>query len=149
MSTPRLAVSTVRFVDHYCGLYQDLFPDVRSFEHVKLLHLGLIAELPRKSLPALSKAAGLDNGQALHHFLANSPWSVEEFRHRRLSLLKRALRGRSFILWIDETGDKKKGKTTDYVTRQYIGNLGKIENGLVSVNAYGVLDGITFPLLFA
>jgi SRSO17 transposase len=35
---------------------------------------------------------------------------------------------------IDETGDKKKGKKTDYVNRQYIGNLGKIENGIVSVN---------------
>ena len=49
---------------------------------------------------------------------------------------------RAFILCIDETGDKKKGKTTDYVARQYIWNLGKIENGLVSVNAYGVLNEI-------
>lgn len=46
------------------------------------------------------------------------------------------------------TGDKKKGKSTDYVTRQYIGNVGKIENGIVSVNAYGVVEGITYPLIF-
>jgi SRSO17 transposase len=37
---------------------------------------------------------------------------------------------------------------TDYVSRQYIGNLGTIETGLVSVNAYGVLEDVTFPLLF-
>ena len=37
---------------------------------------------------------------------------------------------------IDER-DKKKGKKTDYVKRQDIRNLGKIENGIVSVNAYG------------
>ena len=49
---------------------------------------------------------------------------------------------------IDETGDRKKGKTTDYVARQYIGNLGKIENGIVSVNAYGVFEQMTFPLMF-
>jgi SRSO17 transposase len=36
---------------------------------------------------------------------------------------------------IDETGDKKKGDKTDYVKKQYIGNLGKIETGIVSVNA--------------
>ncbi|AVP89851.1 IS701 family transposase [Synechocystis sp. PCC 6803] len=47
---------------------------------------------------------------------------------------------------IDETGDPKKGKTTDYVKRQYIENLGKIESGIVSVNAYGYCDGVTFPL---
>jgi len=31
-------------------------------------------------------------------------------------------KGRPIILIIDETGDKKKGNTTDYVKRQYIGN---------------------------
>ena len=36
----------------------------------------------------------------------------------------------------------------DYVASQYIGNIGKLANGMVSVNAYGVLDQTTFPLLF-
>jgi DDE superfamily endonuclease len=37
------------------------------------------------------------------------------------------LAGREITLIIDETGDRKKGEATDYVKRQYIGNLGKIE----------------------
>ena len=49
---------------------------------------------------------------------------------------------------IDETGDRKKGKKTDYVARQYLGSLGKIDNGIVSVNAYGIYENITFPLIF-
>jgi SRSO17 transposase len=44
-------------------------------------------------------------------------------------------------------GDRKKGKKTDYVQRQYIGNLGKVENGIVAVTAYGIFKGMTFPLL--
>lgn len=36
------------------------------------------------------------------------------------------------------------GNHTDYVARQYLGRLGKVDNGIVSVNIYGVLDGITF-----
>ena len=56
--------------------------------------------------------------------------------------------GREITLIIDETGERKKGETTDYVKRQYIGNLGKIENGIVAVTAYGVIDGITLPLTF-
>jgi len=39
----------------------------------------------------------------------------------------------------------KKGHT-DYVKRQYIGNLGK--NGIVAVTAYGLINNITVPLLF-
>jgi len=34
------------------------------------------------------------------------------------------------------------------VARPYIGNLGKIENGIVSVNAYGIAEQLSFPLLF-
>jgi len=40
----------------------------------------------------------------------------------------------------------KKGNKTDYVKRQYIGNLGKLRMELVT--AYGVFSGMTFPLLF-
>lgn len=32
--------------------------------------------------------------------------------------------------------------------RQYIGNLGKIKNGIVAVTAYGLFEGMTFPLSF-
>ena len=57
---------------------------------------------------------------------------------------------------IDETGDRKKGKKTDYAARQYLGSvlkdtashIGKIDHGIVSVNAYGVYENITFPLIF-
>lgn len=66
----------------------------------------------------------------------------------RLWLTKLFIGDQKIILCIDETGDKKKGKSTDYTARQYIGNLGKTENGIVSVNAYGVVEGITYPLMF-
>jgi SRSO17 transposase len=108
----------------------------------------MITDMPRKTLPAIARAVGVDDAQALHHFLTHSPWEVATLRQRRLALIKSVIKERAFILCIDETGDKKKGKTTDYVSRQYIGNLGKIENGLVSVNAYGVLKAVTFPLVF-
>lgn len=148
MVTPRQAVSTVTFIDNYCSVYRDLFADVRGFEAFKFLHLGMISELPRKSLPAIARAVGLPNDQVLHHFLSESPWSVSELRKRRLELILQQLNGQAITLVIDETGDRKKGKTTDYVERQYIGNLGKIENGIVSVNAYGLVEQLTFPLSF-
>jgi len=106
---------TLSFVDEYCQLYQSLFAEVRSFEAFKLLHLGLISELKRKSLPAIAKAVGVKEPQSLHHFLTESPWSVQQFRQERLKLILELLKGAAIILLIDETGDRKKGKTTDYV----------------------------------
>ena len=148
MLASRDARPTIRFVDEYCQLFEELFPEVRSYEAFKLLHLGMISEVKRKSLPAIAKAVGLDNHQNLHHFLSESPWSIQQLRQKRLELILKVLNGRTLILLIDETGDCKKGKSTDYVKRQYIGNVGKKENGIVAVTAYGLMDGMILPLSF-
>ena len=148
MVEPRPDAPTIKFVDEYCQWYKNLFSDVRSFEAFKYLHVGCISDLKRKTLPAIAKIVGLSNQQGLNHFLTDSPWSVSKLRALRLELILQVLKGRPIIVIIDETGDKKKGNKTDYVKRQYIGNLGKTENGIVVVTAYGVFCGITFPLLF-
>jgi SRSO17 transposase len=88
MSTARTPIETISFIDDYCAFYRHIFPDVRSFEQFKLLHLGFLSELPRKSIPAISKAVGLDETQSLHHFIANSPWDGAALRHARLTLTK-------------------------------------------------------------
>jgi SRSO17 transposase len=147
MTHAREPVPTVAFIDDYCAHYRAVFPNVRQFEQFTRLELGLVAETKRKSLPRLAQTAKAD-AQAFHHLLAEADWSVEELRSRRLELTRQALRERPFILCIDETGDRKKGKTTDYAASQYIGNVGSLSNGVVSVNAYGVLDTVTFPLAF-
>ena len=72
MSKARQAIPTVTFVDEYCQLYQDLFPDVRSFEHFKFLHIGMLSEIKRKTLPAIARVGGDLDPQALHHFVAKA-----------------------------------------------------------------------------
>ena len=149
---------TVAFIDRYCEDYKDLFPEVRSYECFKYLHLGIISPIKRKSLPEIAKVVGVYSAQSLHHFISRarfarsaeriSPWSTAELKTRRLSILLKALKRNSITVIIDETGDRKKGNKTDYVARQYLGSLGKIDRGIVSVNAYGIYQNITFPLLF-
>lgn len=145
---PRSPRPTIGFVDEYCQLFAGLFPQVHSYEAFKLLHLGMISEIKRKSLPEIARAVGLQNPQTLHHFLTESPWSVSQLRQRRLDLILKRLNGCSLILLLDETGDCKKGQSTDYVKRQYIGNVGKKENGIVAVTAYGLFQGMILPLSF-
>lgn len=94
---------------------REIFPEVRSKKCFKWLHLGIISEIKRKTLPAIAKTVEITNAQPLHHFLSRSPWSVEKLRKKRMEMLLKALRTAKFILVIDETGDRKKGKTTDYV----------------------------------
>ncbi|HEV8189869.1 MAG TPA: transposase [Ktedonobacterales bacterium] len=120
---------------------------MRYCEQFTALHLGLLAEPKRKSLPRRARAANAD-AQALQHFLATAEWSVEDLRARRVELLRSVLGGRPLVLGIDETGARKKGMTTAYVAHQYIGNVGGLANGVVSVNAGGIREGTPFPLAF-
>jgi SRSO17 transposase len=127
---PREAQPTVAFIDDYCAEYKDLFKEVRNYECFKYLHLGILSPIKRKSLPEIAKAVSINSAQSLHHFLAVSEWSVEELRQRRIEKLKQALKGKKITVIIDETGDRKKGKKTDYVARQYLGSVGKVDNGI-------------------
>jgi SRSO17 transposase len=142
----RDAHNTTPIIDEYCAEYKEIFKEVRSYECFKYLHLGIISSIKRKSLPEIAKTVGMISAQSLHHFVANSPWSVEELKAKRLSRMLKVLNGRAITVVIDETGDRKKGKRTDYVARQYLGSIGKIDNGIVSVNAYGIYNNLTFPL---
>jgi len=110
--------------------------------------VGILSDIKRKTLPGIAQINGLKNAQGLYHFLTQAPWEVEELRERRIERLIKGLKGREIWVIIDETGDPKKGNKTDYVSRQYLGRLGKIESGIVSVVADGVLEGIGFPILF-
>lgn len=103
MSAPRAAKPTVQFVDDYCESYHDLFVEVRSYEAFKHLHVGLISEANRKSLPAIARIVGLSNSQSLQQFLCESPWLASALRQRRLALILQVLAGRKITLVIDET----------------------------------------------
>jgi SRSO17 transposase len=75
---PRDAHPTVAIIDEYCTEYKDLFKEVRNYECFKYLHLGI------KSLPEIAKVVSINSAQSLHHFIANSDWSVDELKQRRL-----------------------------------------------------------------
>jgi len=57
-----------------------------------------------------------------------------------LLLILKLVKERKIFLIIDETEDPKKGKATDYVARQYLGRLGKIDNSIVAVVSYGLIS---------
>ncbi|VEP17341.1 hypothetical protein H1P_5960001 [Hyella patelloides LEGE 07179] len=67
----RSPAPTVALIDQYCSAYNDIFPEVRSYEYFKYLHQGIISKIKRKSLPEIAKVVGISSPQSLHHFLAS------------------------------------------------------------------------------
>jgi SRSO17 transposase len=52
---------------------ESCFHLLRSFEAFKFLHVGMISEVKRKTLPEIARVVGLSNEQGLLHFRATVP----------------------------------------------------------------------------
>jgi len=80
---------------------------------------------------AIYSSKRCDN-QALSHFLSNSPWL---YKNLSRSVRAKAIEiiGTNGVIILDESGIKKYGDSSVGVSRQYCGNLGKVENCQVGV----------------
>jgi SRSO17 transposase len=89
--------------------------------------------------------------QKLQWFLSESTWDERQVQAERLKLLREdpatAPRANG-VLVIDETGDRKDGHKTAHVGRQYLANLGKIDNGVVSVTSLWADERVYYPVDF-
>lgn len=76
-------------------------------------------------------------GQNLHHMLTRSPWKYSKLMNAILThciKLLRTQKDRIYIL-LDEVGYRKKGRHSVCVGQQYLGCIGKSDNGQVAVTA--------------
>jgi DDE superfamily endonuclease len=87
--------------------------------------------------------------QALQFFLSESPWDAEALNQRRLELLladPATCSHEAGVLIIDDSGDRKAGTKTAPVGRQYLGSVGKIDNGIVAVTSLWADERVYYPL---
>jgi hypothetical protein len=47
---------------------------------------------------------------------------------------------------LDDTGDRKAGTATAHVARQYLGSLGKTDNGIVAVTSLWADERVSWPV---
>jgi len=80
--------------------------------------------------------------QSLTHFISNSPWEWDPVIQRIGADTSREFEGREgrIGLLVDESGWRKSGTHSVGVGRQYLGNLGKVDNGQVAVFVSVVQD---------
>ena len=143
-------------LEEYARRFEDLFGRARAQrEGFRRYVEGLLLPAERnKTLTALANtepAAGAQRkeAQSLQWFLSESGWDPRELNERRLELLLEdpaSAPDDGGVLLIDEHGDRKWGKKTAHLGRQWLGNIGKTENGVVSVTSLWADEGTYYPL---
>ncbi|MCA1718740.1 MAG: IS701 family transposase [Actinobacteria bacterium] len=142
-------------LEEYATRFDDLFRARAQRESFRRYLEGLLLPAERnKTLTALAnteplKGAQRKEAQSLQWFLSESGWDPEEINERRQELLlgdSATAANDKGVLVIDEHGDRKWGKHTAHVGRQWLANIGKTENGVVSVTSLWADERVYYPL---
>jgi SRSO17 transposase len=142
-------------LEAYAARLDDLFDTLAGRQACRRYLEGLLLPTERnKTLTALANTepvlgAQRKEAQGLQWFLSESSWSPEEINRRRVEIMlddPRTAPQAGGALVVDETGDRKDGKATAHVGKQYLGGIGKIDNGVVSVSSLWVDERIYYPI---
>jgi hypothetical protein len=135
--------------EKWCCRFDDVFSHQAQKKGFRHYLGGLLGESERKNLTQMSNnAVGVVYHQ-LHHFLTEATWDLEKVNERRLQVMQQCSQTkvkRGFSLIIDDSGHRKSGNETAGIGRQYIGEIGKTDNGVVLVTTH-LYDGVkSLPL---
>src|ERR671911_2300086 len=142
-------------LEDYAAQFDALFGRLAQRRGLRAYLQGLL--LPRdrnKTLTALAGAEPVVGAQhaavqGLQFFLSESPWDHEQLNQRRLELLLGDPATRPHgqgVLVIDDSGDRKDGTATAHVARQYLGSVGKVDNGIVAVTSLWADERVYWPV---
>ncbi len=122
----------------YLGRYRGCFLQGRTASHFDNYCRGLLSDLPRKTVEPIALASGTAV-RTLQEFLVTANWdelqardNLQQDTGRLLPTLPADRLGTVGIF--DETSALKKGDKTPGVQRQYLGCVGKKDNGIVTVH---------------
>src|SRR3954466_1967418 len=144
-------------LEDYAIRFDDLFAAPAQREGFRRYLEGFLLPAERnKTLTALANTepvtgAQRKEAQSLQWFLSESGWDPMEVNKHRLELLVEeratAPSGKGALV-IDEHGDRKWGKHTAHVDRQWLANIGKTDNGVVSVTSLWADERVYYPVDF-
>ena len=144
-------------LEEYIRPFDSLFEKWNQREGFRRYLEGLLLPTERnKTLTGLANTepvvgAQHRHAQFLQWLLCESDWDERKVQQQRLSmLLEDPLTAPTShgVLVIDEHGDRKAGTHMAHVGRQYLGNVGKVDNGVVSVTSLWADEGVYYPVDF-
>ena len=142
-------------LEDYAQQFDSLWSSLAQRRGLRDYLQGLL--LPRDRNKTLTGLAGAEPITGAQHrevqrrqwFLSESAWDHQAVNDRRVQVLcadpATAPHERG-VLVIDDTGDRKDGTATAHVARQYLGSVGKTDNGIVAVTSLWADERCYWPV---
>jgi DDE superfamily endonuclease len=142
-------------LEDYAQRFDALFSSLAQRRGFREYLQGLLLPKDRnKTLTGLAGAEPITGAQRrevqrLQFFLSESTWDHQQLNDRRVRVLCQdpaTAPNNEAALVIDDTGDRKDGTATAHVARQYLGSVGKIDNGIVAVTSLWADERCYWPV---
>ena len=130
--------------ERWCSRFDEVLSNQAQRKGFRHYIGGLLGESERKNLTQMSNNAVGVVYHSLYHFLTEATWDAQKVNERRMQVMQQCSQTkirRGFTLIIDDSGHRKSGNETAGVGRQYIGEIGKTDNGVVLVTTH-LYDGV-------
>ncbi|MGD2180818.1 IS701 family transposase [Lusitaniella coriacea] len=129
--------------ERWCHRFDNVFKTQAQRKEFRHYLGGLLGESERKNLSQIAENTVDVSYHSLRHFIVRAKWSQLEINERRIQVMdstRQTRIPRGFSLIVDDSGHRKSGNFTAGVGRQYIGEIGKCDNGVVVVTTH-LYDG--------
>ena len=145
----KVAEAMPKFFENWCSKFDDVFGRQAQRQNFRDYLAGILGDTERKNIWAIATSLVNGNYHSLHHFIHDAPWNASAVNDRRLQILQMCRQTRikdGFDLILDDSGHRKSGSATAGVGRQYIGQIGKVDNGVVMVTSHAFSGTKGVPL---
>jgi SRSO17 transposase len=140
-------------IDTFLAHFDDLLKNDIERRRMRQYVTGLLMSGSNKTMTEMARHIVGANNQSLHHFLTQAPWDPDALNLLRAEFLQRSRQTQFKATgWFiqDDTGQLRKPskgvRGSDGVACQYIGNVGKVDEGIVFVSTHYADERKHFPV---
>jgi len=129
---PEVADGMVKRLEQFAQPFIASFGRREPKENARMYMCGLMSDLERKNTESIAYRYDQDR-RALQQFIGSAPWDHQPLQQELAQQVGAELGEDDGVIVFDPSGHKKCGNDSVGVQRQWLGRLGKVDNGQVGI----------------
>jgi SRSO17 transposase len=129
---PQVANGMLKRLTQFAQPFITSFGRREPKENAQIYMCGLLSDVERKNIESIAYRYDLDR-QALQKFIGSAPWAYQPLQQELVRQVGAEIGEDDGVIVFDPSGHKKCGNNSVGVQRQWLGRLGKVDNGQVGI----------------
>jgi SRSO17 transposase len=129
---PQVAEGMLKRLTQFAQPFIASFGRREPKENAQIYICGLLSDVERKNVESIAYRYDLDR-QALQKFIGSAPWAYQPLQQELARQIGAEIGEYDGVIVFDPSGHKKCGDDSVGVQRQWLGRLGKVDNGQVGI----------------